>query len=359
MHAPDTLALVICTYRRPQALVRLLEAVGSQTRVPDEVLIVDGSPDQDSEEAVAPFLHADASAVRYRRATAEERGLTRQRNVGIAETTATMIAFLDDDTVPEPRYFEAILACFSAHPDAIGVGGFLTETTWQHTSDDIEPRGEDTVLAVPGGTSGGLYRQGPWSRPEGLRWRLRTRLGLASPLPPGWMPPSGHGRSLGYLPPDGQDHPVEFIMGGASTWRRSLFDQASFSRYFEGYGLYEDLDFCLRVRHRGPLFLCTQARVAHLHEPLGRPRPWHYGRMVTRNGWRVWRTRWPQPSWPDRARWWSTTFLLAGCRLGEAIRGPRRGHALLETLGRLAGGAEVLMHPPPREESPLEEPSRV
>lgn len=347
MHAPDTLALVICTYRRPRALSRLLDAVRGQTRVPDEVLIVDGSPDRDSEEAVAPFLRAASPAVHYRRAAPEERGLTRQRNVGIAETTATLIAFLDDDTVPEPNYFEAILASFIAQPQAVGVGGFLTEITWQQLSEGAATEVGESAEQPPGA----LYRQGPWSRPEGLRWRLRARFGLASPLPPGWMPPSGHGRSLGYLPPDGQDYPVEFIMGGAATWRRALFDKAAFSRYFEGYGLYEDLDFCLRIRHHGPLFLCTRARVAHLHEPLGRPRPWHYGRMVTRNGWRVWRTRWPRPSWPDRARWWSTTALLTACRLGDAIRGPRRRHALMEAIGRLAGGIEVLLRPPPREEA--------
>lgn len=338
MSAQSDLALIVCTYRRPQALARLLDAVARQTRRPDEVLVVDGSPDAASEHAIAHHLAPPAHS-RYLRVAPEARGLTRQRNLGIVHTQARLVAFLDDDTVPEVDYFAQILAAFEQHPDAVGIGGYLTGTAWQ--------RG-----AEPAGDSHAHYRHGAWTRAEALRWRLRRRLGLDSPLPPGWMPPSGHARSLGYLPPDGRVYRVEFLMGGAATWRRSLLEKRAFSHLFDGYGLYEDLDFSLRTRGLGALYLCTRARLAHLHEPVGRPRPLRYGRMVTRNGWRVWRTRWPKPALGDRCRWWMTTLLLAACRLGGGIRGPHRLQALAETAGRLAGAAEVLVQPPSREVDP-------
>ncbi|WP_292892597.1 glycosyltransferase, partial [Nonlabens sp.] len=42
-------SLIICTYMRPEPLSRLLESVRSQTQLPDEVLIIDGSTDDKTE----------------------------------------------------------------------------------------------------------------------------------------------------------------------------------------------------------------------------------------------------------------------------------------------------------------------
>ena len=319
------LSLVICTYRRPGPVRRLLEAVAVQTRRPDEVLVVDASPDQETEEAVRGL------GVVYSRVPPEERGLTRQRNRGIARAGGDLISFLDDDTVPEPAYFEEILACFERHPEAVGVGGYIAnEVAWR--------QGSSQSLSV--------FRDGGWERREDFRWRLRRRLGLDSSVPAGWMPASGHGRPVSFVPPDGADHQVEFFMGGASTWRCALLERVRFSPWFEGYGLYEDMDFCLRASREGSLLLCTRARLAHLHDQGGRPHRFHYGEMVVRNGWRVWRLRWPSPSLPDRGRWWATTLLLAACRLGDAARGPARTAALTEALGRFWGAAMLLRRRP-------------
>lgn len=321
-----SLSLIVCTYRRPAPVRRLLEAVAAQTRRPDEVLVVDASPETDTEEAVRGL------GVTYERVPPEERGLTRQRNWGISRARGGLIAFLDDDTVPEPEYFAEILACFERHPDAVGVGGYISnEVDWRRGT---------------GRASLSVYRFGEWERREDFRWRLRRLAGLDSPLGPGRMPASGHARPTGFVPPDGTDHPVELFMGGAATWRRELLEKVRFSPWFEGYGLYEDLDFCLRAGREGSLWLCTRARLAHLHDAAGRPDRFRYGEMVVRNGWRVWRLRWPSPPWPDRGRWWATTLLLAACRLGDAVRGPERTAALTEALGRLWGSATLLWDRP-------------
>ncbi len=320
------LSLVICTYRRPGPVRRLLEAVAAQTRRPDEVLIVDASPGNETEEAVRGLGAA------YSRVPPEERGLTRQRNWGMARAGGGLISFLDDDTVPEPAYFEEILACFERHPEAVGVGGYIAnEVAWRQG-------GSPQPL--------GVFREGDWERREDFRWRLRRRLALDSSVPAGRMPSSGHARPVSFVPPDGHDRLVEFFMGGAATWRRGLLERVRFSPWFEGYGLYEDMDFCLRAGQEGSLWLCTRARLAHLQAEGGRPRRFHYGKMVVRNGWRVWRLRWPSPSWPDRGRWWTTTLLLAACRLGDAVRGPARTAALTEALGRFWGVATLLWRRP-------------
>lgn len=318
-----TLSLIVCTFRRPGPVRRLLAAMAAQARRPDEVLVVDASPDGETEDVVRGF-----PGVAYSRVPPEERGLTRQRNWGIARTRGELVAFLDDDTVPEPAYFEEVLACFGRHPEAVGVGGYIAnEVAW--------------TRATPGPAPLSVFRLGEWERREDYRWRLRRLLGLDSPAGPGRMPAMGHARSVGFFPPDGEDHPVELFMGAAATWRRDLLERVRFSPWFEGYGLYEDLDFCLRASRMGSLWLCTRARLDHLHDAAGRPNRFRYGEMTVRNGWRVWRLRWPSPSWADRGRWWATTLLLAGCRLADPA----------EAFGRLWGAATLFWDRPDQEDA--------
>ncbi len=323
----ETLSLIICTYCRPQAVATLLAALRTQTRLPETILVVDASPDAATAVVVraAAQTWPAAGGLRYLLAPAAQRGLTRQRNYGIAHAPGSIIAFLDDDTVPEPTYFAKLLACFAAHPDAAGVGGLITnEVAWR--------AGTSAVAATLG-----TFRYNGWERREDYRWRVRRLVGLAGGSPPGWLPRHGHGRSLGFLPPDGATYRVEFLMGCAAAWRRTVFTQHAFSHYFAGYGLYEDLDFSVRVSRHQPLYFCTRARLAHYHAAGGRPQAFRYGVMVVRNGWYVWRQRWPRPAVADGLRWWAISLLLTGCRLGDAVRGPQRRQAVAETLGRLWG----------------------
>ena len=132
-------------------------------------------------------------------------------------------------------------------------------------------------------------------------------------------------------------------MGGASSWRREIFNTIHFSHYFDGYGLYEDMDFCIRAARLGGVFVCGTARLEHHHAPSGRPNWFRYGIMVIRNGWYVWRQRWPRPDIKDRLKWWAITQLLTLCRLGDSIRGPNRLEALTDAIGRFLGMVSLLI----------------
>ena len=54
------------------------------------------------------------SVIEHQRA---EPGLTRQRTAGIDATAEQIVHFVDDDTVLEPGYFEAIVDAFVADRD--------------------------------------------------------------------------------------------------------------------------------------------------------------------------------------------------------------------------------------------------
>ena len=67
-------SLIICTYMRPQSVLQLLQSVQEQTLYPDEILIIDGSTNQETELMLKdnPFRNLYYFAV-----PPEHRGLTK------------------------------------------------------------------------------------------------------------------------------------------------------------------------------------------------------------------------------------------------------------------------------------------
>ncbi|WP_339610278.1 glycosyltransferase [uncultured Planktosalinus sp.] len=319
-----TTSLIICTYKRPGPLRRLLESVRVQSRVPEEIIIVDGSKDDATQKMLEAMTFEN---IRYFQVSAQDRGLTRQRNFGIQKLAgdSEIVCFLDDDTVLESDYFEQLLATYRLHPDALAVGGYISnEVAWVPVPTDYVARVDEFVYDG-------------YKRTDGSRFVLRKKLGLDSDVPPAHFPEFGHGRSVGFLPPGGKTYPVQQIMGGVASYRREVFDMMSFSTYFEGYGLYEDADFSLRLSKKGKLYVNTAARLQHLHEPSGRPNQFTYGKMVVRNGWYVWRVAHPHPSLKARFKWHAITLLLTFVRLTNVVTIKKRKAAFTEALGRIVG----------------------
>ena len=107
-------------------------------------------------------------------------------------------------------------------------------------------------------------------------------------------------------------------------FRKAIFDHIKFSTYFEGYGLYEDADFSLRALKFGANVINTAAKLNHYHNVSGRPNKYNYGKMVIRNGWYVWRIKYPTPTLNARIKWNATAFLLTIIRLTNVINTNKR-----------------------------------
>lgn len=318
---------------RPKPLLNLLDSVKSQVLYPDEILIVDGSVNDETGALIEqhPFVN-----LRYYHVPPENRGLTRQRNYGIERVSKNIeiVCFLDDDTVLENDYFEKLINTYELKPDALGVGGYITNES------EAEFVGEGYTPTIT------EYFYDGWKRPDGSRFVLRKKIGLDSNLPPGFMPDFSHGRSVGFLPPSGKIYPVEQLMGGVSSFRKEAFEKISFSEYFEGYGLYEDADFTIRLSKLGQLYCNTAARLAHYHNPDGRPNQYKYGKMVVRNGWYVWRIKNPKPSLKARLKWNSVTLLLTAIRFMNTFTANDRQKAFTESMGRTIGWLSLLFNKP-------------
>ena len=155
-----------------------------------------------------------------------------------------------------------------------------------------------------------------------------------------------NGRSVSYLPPSNKIYGVEQIMGGVSSYRKAIFNHMSFSTYFEGYGLYEDADFSLRLAKKGKLFVNTAARLEHHHAASGRPNKYKYGKMVIRNGWYVWRVKYENPTMVARLKWNAIALVLTVLRFVNVINTDKRKEALTEALGRVSGWLSLIFNKP-------------
>ncbi len=325
--------LIICTYNRPEAIIKLLDSVKSQKLYPDEILIIDGSYDGKTKEKLNSRTY---QKLQYFKVEDFHRGLTRQRNFGIERTgkDIEIICFLDDDVVLKNDYFKNLLKTYIDFPNALGVGGYIIdEVKWRKLDPLDEPLSSDFVFDG-------------YARKDSSRFLLRKKLNLINNEIPTYMPPSAHGRSVGFLPPNGKIYPVETFMGGVSSYRKGVFDEIKFSTYFEGYGLYEDTDFTLRLSKMGSLYLNTSAQLFHYHNDKGRPNQFKYGKMVVRNGWYVWRVKYPNPTFTAKIKWNLNTLVLLVIRISNIFSTSKRKLAFTESLGRIFGWTSLIFNKP-------------
>ncbi|MFK7050330.1 glycosyltransferase family 2 protein [Flavobacterium columnare] len=325
-------SLIICTYKRKNALTSLLESVIKQSVYPNQIIIVDGSPDRETKETL---LKNNYKNLIYYQVSEAERGLTKQRNFGITKVNkeTDVVCFLDDDVILETNYFEEILNTYLVFPKALGVGGYITnEVKWEKSQK------ENIDLNY-------FYWDG-FIRKEPSRFKFRKIFKLDTDSPPGYFPLFSHGRSLSFLPPSGKTYPVEQLMGGVSSFKKDLFEKIQFSTYFQGYGLYEDADFSIRASQLGELYCNTAARLEHHHAPSGRPNRFKYGKMIVRNGWYVWRVKNPNPKLIDRYKWHVIIGVLLIIRMTNILKGNKKKEAFQESLGRIWGWISIFAKKP-------------
>jgi len=115
--------VVVCTRNRPESALVTLRGLADMRYTPFEVVIVDNAPDSDAtKEATQREFGADPR-IRYVR---EPRpGLSCARNRGLAEASADIVAFTDDDVRVDPWWLNGIVRGFQAAPNVACVTGLI------------------------------------------------------------------------------------------------------------------------------------------------------------------------------------------------------------------------------------------
>jgi len=325
-------SVIICTYRRPDALGTLLNNLIFQTVIAHEIIVVDASEDYDTQDLIkrSKFL----LPLKYIHAGAADKGLTKQRNLGVLNLSpeSEVTIFLDDDIIPERDFFEKLLSSFE-DKNVVGSMGYITnESSWKK----IENKAPSFSFVMEG-----------YYLPLHKRDKIRAILGLYPyKVQPGKIPLYGHGKDS--LPPTGKSYIVDHIMGGITAYRNSVLKSLKFSEFFEGYGLYEDFDFSVRASKMGVLISNTSAKLEHHHHAGGRPNTFKLGMMVVKNGWYVWRLKHPKPGIINIFKWHCITLLLTFIRGFNtfSLNKIERSKAFNEWRGRMYGWLLLLFIKP-------------
>ena len=111
------LTLAIATCGRADALARCLEAVLTQTRRPDEIIVVDQGPSDAGRRAIRN------SSLLIRYFEQPRLGLSASRNLALSKATGDMLAVTDDDCFPDPGWAAAVTGAMEADTSLTGVTG--------------------------------------------------------------------------------------------------------------------------------------------------------------------------------------------------------------------------------------------
>ena len=138
---------VVCTRNRAALLGPTLDALEAQRDLP--VLVVDQS------DAADPAL--DARPLRVLRDAG--RGLSRARNLAVAEVQTPWVVFVDDDCLVGPTFADDLRAVLAAHPEAAFVA--------PHVDAPVDPAA-DGLQATAFAVEAEAVRAGRWTSPSAI-----------------------------------------------------------------------------------------------------------------------------------------------------------------------------------------------
>lgn len=117
------ISIVINTYNRRDVLQKTLNSLRFLRTPNVEVIVVNGP----STDGTAEMLKTNwANAIKI--VPCPDRNLARSRNLGVAAANGEIVAFLDDDAVPEPDWLEQLIKGYD-HAYRGGVGGFARDAS--------------------------------------------------------------------------------------------------------------------------------------------------------------------------------------------------------------------------------------
>ena len=136
-------SVVIVSRHRPESLKRCLLAVSQLQYAPFEVVVV---ADPAGVEAVQTLPFADVLKL----IPFDAPNISQARNLGIAQAAGEVVAFIDDDAVPEPQWLRYLIAP-SDVPSVAAMGGFVRARngiSFQWKARSLDAFGHATALTV-------------------------------------------------------------------------------------------------------------------------------------------------------------------------------------------------------------------
>ncbi|MBR9862451.1 MAG: glycosyltransferase family 2 protein [Rhodobacteraceae bacterium] len=110
-------SLIIVSRHRPEALKRVAASLRFQSYTNFEVILVSDAPDRS-------FLAEIPASENMLHLSFDQANISAARNVGLAHAQGEIVAFCDDDAVPDPNWLTALVQPFD-RPNIASAGGFV------------------------------------------------------------------------------------------------------------------------------------------------------------------------------------------------------------------------------------------
>ena len=176
------MTVAVSTAQRASSLGRCLASLLAGDRIPEEIVVVDQSRDEESRRVV-DSLEADGVSVVYVRDSGK--GLSASRNLALARAARPIVSFIDDDCVATPGWLSAIHSAFETSGASCVTGPVLPLGSPQDDRFAVSSRTDMTARSFVGtvapwlaGTGGNLSLR-PGSLGDGPVFDIR--LGAGSP----------------------------------------------------------------------------------------------------------------------------------------------------------------------------------
>jgi GT2 family glycosyltransferase len=215
-------SVIVPTYNREGILVATLRYLAQQDYPRFEIIVVDQTRTHEPETVIQLNKLIQAGTIRYFRL--DQPSLPNARNFGTQQAKGEIVLFVDDDIIPVPCLIATHAAAYNA-PDIGGVAGRRTFP--------IEPVPPESPT------------------PVGMIARNSTHVANFSATMP--------------------QHSVEWAPGCNMSFRRHLITAVGgFDAMFVGSAVYEDVEFCFRLRRYGyRIVFAPEAHIVHLQQIAG------------------------------------------------------------------------------------------
>lgn len=221
------ISIIIPTKNRKEDLLITLGSIIQQSRLPEEIVIIDQSQKNYEGEILGLFsgVKLDLTYVWDRDITS----LVEARTTGFNKSKCEIVFFLDDDITLEKDYIKNLLQSYNANPQLGGIGGVDTSM------------GNRNPLWLLGKS---LFTCGPFSLKKG-GWFFT-----------GWMAHYFHSRLTA-------PYPSMWLIGGMMSFRRHVVEEIGFDKQLVGHVFMDDIDFTFRASKKYPLAIDPRVKGYH------------------------------------------------------------------------------------------------
>lgn len=256
--------IVIATRNRPAALRLSIPRMLNQSRPPAQLIVVDSSDDHSATvAAVRESVGVHPVELTILRA---ERGLTRQRNLGLKHVTKPVVFFPDDDSIWFPGVAQAQMEVYER--DAAGrIAAVCGAESPTPPSDWVK-----SGLASYQMRASHRFQQ----RFARLRSKIENRLVPDPAQVLGrsfWPPNSGFPTWFAEL----DVVPVEYMTGFRMSFRTEVIRKVRFDELLTRYSLCEDIDASFGAWQHGWVVGARNAKIYHYRSPEHRDKGLRYG----------------------------------------------------------------------------------